>query len=321
MPGLETLHFLRPAWLWAAIPLLAILVAAARQSPQVQWRRIIAPHLLEHLIVRPPGRFRMTPLMLFAVTSIICVVAVAGPTWHQEPSPFTEDRAPLVVALELTPRMLVADLQPSRLERAKQKIRDLAALRQGSRTGLVAWAGTAHLVVPLSDDPAAIGAFVADLDPGLMPIDGLEPTAALDRAAALLDRDGTPGTVLFVTAGIPERSLPELTAFSSERHDQIQVLAVATESGGLAPDGTRSALDRGALQAVADGAGAVVTLATVDASDVERVARRAQRHLEAAQREDNQGRWRDEGWWLVWPVALLTALWFRRGWSIRWEIG
>jgi Ca-activated chloride channel family protein len=64
-----------------------------------------------------------------------------------------------------------------------------------------------------------------------------------------------------------------------------------------------------------------VTLATVDASDVERVARRAQRHLEAAQREDNQGRWRDEGWWLVWPVALLTALWFRRGWSIRWEIG
>ena len=321
IPGLERLHLLRPEWLWAVVPLVAILVAAARQSAQVRWKRIIAPHLLEHLLVRPEGRFRASPLTLFAGTGLAATLALAGPTWRQEPSPFSEDRAPLVVALELTPRMLATDLQPSRLERAKQKIRDLAELRRGARTGLVVWAGTAHLVVPLSDDPAAIEAFVADLDPSLMPAVGLEPSAALERAAELLDRDGTPGTVLFVAAGIPERAVADLVEFSAERRDQLQVLAMATQAGGMTPDGTRSALDRSALQVVSDQTGAVITLATVDASDVERVARRAQRHLETAQQEDDEGRWRDEGWWLVWPVALVTALWFRRGWSIRWETG
>ena len=58
-----------------------------------------------------------------------------------------------VIALDLSATMNAVDVQPSRLERAKQKIRDLLALRSGARTALVAYAGSAHTVLPLSDDP------------------------------------------------------------------------------------------------------------------------------------------------------------------------
>lgn len=61
---------------------------------------------------------------------------MAGPTRRCEQPPFTEDKAPLVVALDLSRDMDAIDVQPTRLERAKLKIRDLMKVRQGSRTAL-----------------------------------------------------------------------------------------------------------------------------------------------------------------------------------------
>ena len=56
---------------------------------------------------------------------------MAGPAWREQDSPFTEDAAALVIVLEVTPSMRTTDVQPSRLERAVQKIHDLLAARRG----------------------------------------------------------------------------------------------------------------------------------------------------------------------------------------------
>ena len=69
---------------------------------------------------------------------MIASLALAGPTWKREPTPFSEDQAPLVIALDVSSSMEMTDIQPSRLQRAQQKVRDLLALRSGARplTGL-----------------------------------------------------------------------------------------------------------------------------------------------------------------------------------------
>ncbi len=59
---------------------------------------------------------------------------------------FVEDRAPLMIVLALSSSMDQPDVAPTRLERAKQKVSDLIAARAGARSGLIAYAGTAHLV-------------------------------------------------------------------------------------------------------------------------------------------------------------------------------
>ena len=99
---------------------------------------------------------------------LICL-ALAGPTWQREPAPFADDTAALVIVVEVTPTMLAQDVQPSRLERAALKIHDLLALRRGSVTALVAYAGSAHLVLPLTQDGDLITEFAAQLDPSIMP--------------------------------------------------------------------------------------------------------------------------------------------------------
>jgi hypothetical protein len=69
---------------------------------------------------------------------MLMALAAAGPAWRPAPSPFVTETAPLVVALDLSPSMTETDVEPSRLERAKQKVRDLIVLRAGGRVGLVA---------------------------------------------------------------------------------------------------------------------------------------------------------------------------------------
>jgi Ca-activated chloride channel family protein len=51
------------------------------------------------------------------------------------------------------------------------------------------------------------------------------------------------------------------------------------------------------------------------------VQRRVQSHLKTAQEKNPQTRWVEEGYWLVLPIAVLAALWFRKGWTVQWSGG
>ncbi|MEN8165290.1 MAG: VWA domain-containing protein [Acidobacteriota bacterium] len=321
MNSLTAFHFLRPEVFWLVIPVVLILIVLQRRgSVEAKWRGVIAPHLLEHLIVRPQRRWRLRPIHLLGLALVVAVCAAAGPTWRQEQSPLTQDTAPLVIALDLSDTMLVEDVQPSRLERAKQKIIDILETRAGAKTALVVYAGSAHLVLPLTDDPGVLETYVEDLGPSIMPKPGSDPAAALAAAEAMLADEKAPGTIVFVTSGVGVASVPAFRSHEDAFRDQVLVLAVATTAGGPIP-GTKnfSSLDREGLEALTSATGVRVVGVTPDTEDVETISRRIAAHLTAVQNDDNEGRWRDDGWLLVWPLAVITVLWFRRGWLVQWE--
>ena len=313
-------HFLRPWWLLMLLPVLLVWLGLRfQESAAWKWRAVIAPHLLEHLVVTPAGRARVRPLHLLTLLMVIGSIALAGPSWRREPPPFAKDTAPLVLALDLSASMLVGDIQPTRLERAKQKAADILAGRSGARTALLAYAGSAHMVLPFTDDPKAIEHYLSSLVPELMPVPGKDAATALALAQQMLAAEETPGTILFLTDGIEEASQPAFREHRQTSRDQLAFLAVATERGGADEAGIVHRLDRAGLESLAADSGGFLTLVTVDDTDVERLERRIASHLTEVQQEDQEGRWRDEGYWLVFPVALLGLAWFRRGWSIQWE--
>jgi Ca-activated chloride channel family protein len=292
---------------------------------------MIAPHLLEHLMVGNEGGEWLRPQGLITALMVVAALGVAGPTWEREVPPFAEDTAPLVIALEMSMTMNATDVQPTRLERGKQKIRDLLERRSGARTALIAYAGSAHSVLPLSDDSSLFETFLDALATEVMPVNGNDPVAALRLAEGVLGRETEAGSILFITDGISSEAAPSFAEHQRESDDEILVLAVGTSAGGpIRLDETRFAtdangqrimasLDREGLQAL-EAAGIFVTSTTVDDADISRVERRVQSNLRRVEQENPSGRWRDFGYFFAIPAVLLGLVWFRRGWTVRWNV-
>ena len=85
-----------------------------------------------------------------------------------------------------------------------------------------------------------------------------------------------------------------------------------SESGGR----LETSIDGAVLRRMENEAGIPVTRMTSSDDDVQRLVRTIESNL--AQADDPNAQWRDEGWWLLWPAALLALTWFRRGWTMRW---
>jgi Ca-activated chloride channel family protein len=227
----------------------------------------------------------------------------------------------MVIALELTGSMAALDQPPSRLERAKHKIRDLLALRQGARTAVIGYAGSAHAVLQLTDDTALIELYLDALSTEVMPLTGDRPDLAVALARQMLATETAAGTVLFMTDGIDRSHATRFESVFTGSADQLLILALGTADGGLlvGADGPAPPVDRAGIDTVARAAGGWATAASVDQSDVAALDRRIRRHLVNAIGDDEDLQWRDAGYALVWPLALLSLAWFRRGWTIQWR--
>lgn len=316
MSELEAFHFLRPAWLLLLLPGAAIVASMLRrQDPATAWRGVIEPTLLEHLVVRgETRRGRMRPALVMAAAWMLGIVALAGPAWEKEPNPLTEDQSALFVVLKVTPDMLAEDIQPTRLRRAAQKIGDLLALRPGARAGLIAYAGSAHLVMPLTSDPDVISFFAADLAPDLMPVEGDEPVEALAMAGRRLRDSGLPGSIVLVADSVDPSFVDDIESLHEEGEVDIHIYGVAAGPDVVPPPGSppAPALDEDAMRSVAAAGGGSLVLITPDDGDVRQLAARVERSIASAPVQEGE-RWKDAGYFLIWPLILILLPAFRRG--------
>ena len=321
-------HFLRPWWLLAVLAALLLVWLLDRQADmRARWKNLIAPNLLDHLLIER-GRTRgLRPVHLIAGLLALSAIAAAGPTWEKERPPFVEDRAPLAIAIDLGPTMDATDISPSRLERVKLKVQDIMERRKGARTALFAYAGSAHMVLPLTDDAALIATYLTALSPGLMPVKGKDTAKALNVIEKALADETAPGTILFMTDGVERTAFPAFSGYKG-RND-LMVLGVGTAEGGPVKTGNgeyltdasgarvQAKLDVDTLKALQSASSVQVATVTLDDADIDWIVHRIQ-SVFTQKTDEGLQRWRDFGWYLTFPIALLTMLTFRRGHKIHW---
>ena len=316
MIALELFHFLRPGWLLLLAPAgLVVWSILRRQDPMRSWKAVIAPGLLEHLAVRRDSqRSRLRPVVLLAAAWFTGILAVAGPSWEKEPTPFTEDLAALFIVLKVTPEMLAEDIQPSRLQRAAQKISDLLALRPGTSTGLVAYAGSAHLVMPLTSDPEVIRFFASELKPDVMPVPGDDPEAAVALAQRRLQESGLPGSIVLIADYIDPSAAPGLAVKGGA---DVHILAMAGGADVVAPPDSPPApsLDLDAMKLAAKAGGGSLVRVTPDETDVQQLNADIEHSIAAAPAQEGE-RWKDAGYYLLFLLLLLVIPFFRKGGAV-----
>ncbi|MCY1491729.1 von Willebrand factor type A domain protein [compost metagenome] len=327
---LGAFHFLRPLWLLLILPGLLLPVAWSRSRDPSRLASNIAPHLLKHLLVTPSDAHRLRPVHLLAALLVIGGVAAAGPTWEQDRPDFLENRAPLILAVDLSPSMDASDVPPSRLEAAKHKLHDLIQRRAGARTALIAYAGTAHLVLPISDDPALLDSFLQALSTGLIDSAGKDVLAVIDQAERLLAAEHSAGTLVLLSDGADASQFEAIGKRLDGSALQVLVLAVGSRDGGMLRDAKGQprldasgrpllgAFDADALARLAEAADAPLGSLTLNDDDLDWIELHAQQHLQAASGDEQQVHWKDAGYWLCWPLLLLAFFCVRRGWSVNW---
>lgn len=329
--NLSDFHFLRPAWLLLALA-AALLPVLWRRSRDLQ-RRLrgnIAAHLLPHLLITPQDHQRLRPVHLLCALLILGAIAAAGPTWEQDRPDFLENRAPLILAVDLSPSMDASDVQPTRMEAAKHKIHALIQRRAGARTALIAYAGSAHLVLPPTDDPALLDTFIQALGTGLIDKPGKDVGAVIEQAKRLLSAEKTPGSLLLITDGADTAQLDGLGEHLRGSPLQVLVLAVGNEDGGIIRDSggqPRSdangrpelgSFDQAAIKQLASALDAPLGSLTLNDDDLDWIELHAQQHFQSASAEQRELHWKDAGYWLCWPLLLLALFSVRKGWSVNW---
>ena len=331
---MSTFHFIRPLWFLALPPLLGLLgllwLLWHRRLRSRSWQQVCDPALLPHLLLGRSQRRANWPLLLMLVAVLTVVTALAGPTWRQLPQPLFRQQSALVICLDLSRSMLAADLKPSRLVRARLKIQDILHQRLEGQTALVAFAGDAFAITPLTEDQRTIESLLGSLEPSLMPVQGSAPDRALKLGAELLLQAGLKhGTLLLVT----DEDRPGLAEEAADRLRQqglkLQVLGIGSPEGAPIPlpeggfykdrDGNLvlPGLKEPGLRQLAKIGGGAYRRISIDDSDFHALlADLDSQRLDRAEATQNRlgDRWEEAGVWLLWLLVFPAAGAFRRGW-------
>ena len=227
MTWLSNFHFIRPYGLLLVAAVIVVWwFVKKRKDPMRAMRGVIEPELLDAMTTNQSASQTRKDLA-WLVTWVVAAIAIAGPTWKPEPSPFADDPVPVMVLLKASESMQQSDLVPDRMERARLKVVDLVEQRKGQPVGLIAWSGTAHLVLPPTRDTTVVATMATEISPAIMPKAGDDLVKAIELAEETLGEDG--GSIVVVADTITQGSEQQLAKFKSTRQLRIEILGIARE--------------------------------------------------------------------------------------------
>ncbi|WP_019027410.1 VWA domain-containing protein [Colwellia piezophila] len=323
--SMQHFHFLRPYWLLAFLMIFYIIRAfSLRDDSLAQWRSLMSPEVLAHLTVSGNNNHWLSPQKMSLILAVPLCIVLMGPTWQQQESPFSENNAPLIIALDVSKTMEQADVQPSRLLRAKQKIIELLELRGDSKTALIAFSGSAHVVMPITNDREMIRHFLDALDAKVMPVSGKLPETIIPLLDNLLSITNVPGTVLLVGDGATSNTVSAFKNYFATKSAQLIIWGIG--KSGLSKDKNEQLntelnnliipLQLEQLKALSEHSNGRLILMSDDNSDVKRVNNYIKHNLVIV--DDNSRPWHDSGYPLLFVVAGIFLFWFRKGWTLQW---
>lgn len=322
-------HWLRPYWLLLLLPLGWLLWQLwHREKRSGRWQLLLPAAFHTTLLSGGQGRASRLPWIVLGLAWLLALLALLGPSWQRLEQSNLKPADPLVVLLELTPQMLAGDTAPNRLELAKRKLLDLLQARRDAQTAIVVFAGSAHTLVPLSDDLATSRNLLESLKPSIMPEPGRRADLAVSKALELLEQGGQgQGRLLLIGSALDEQEQQGIRQALEERDERLHMLGIGSAQGApiLQQDGSF----------LKDRHGAIL-IPRLDSAGLSRFIQELGGRYRQASRDDRDLQdldlldrpqqlrdggeparlhaWADQGHWLLLPLLLLAACAGRRGW-------
>ncbi|MBD8680592.1 VWA domain-containing protein [Pseudomonas sp. CFBP 13719] len=322
-------HWFRPWWLLAWPALVWLLWQLwHRQKRAGRWQLLLPRHFHGVLLDGGSGRQSKAPWIVLGLAWLLTAVALLGPSWQRIEQPGRTVVDPLVVVLALSPEMLATDVAPNRLEQARRKLLDLLDARRDAQTAIIVYAGSAHVLVPLSDDLGTSRNLLEAIKPSIMPVEGQRADLGVQRALDLLDQaEQGQGRILLLASQLSDAERRGIAQRLDQHSPQLLILGIGTrdgapvkqENGDFLKDEQGAIrlprLDSVGLRSFAADVGGLYRQARLDDLDLRNLGLLDRPTVLRGNGKTQQlDSWADQGHWLLLPLLLLAALAGRRGW-------
>ncbi len=239
------MKFGTPLHLWALL-LVPALVALFWWAHGVRRRKLhefLAPLLAARLTPSVSTQRRIVKEGMITAALAIVLLAAARPQWGYTWEKLERRGIELVIVLDTSRSMAVADVTPNRLWVAQSLVRRIAAALPGHRVALVQAEGTGVVLAPLTTDTAVLDLPLDGLEAGPAPVPGTRLEPALERALALYLEGGHQHRALVVLSDgeVHGEALGAVARKLEETGVAVHAVAVGTATGGPVPVGDPSA--------------------------------------------------------------------------------
>jgi Ca-activated chloride channel family protein len=226
-----------------AVLLPAFIVWLLRRSDaqrRARLARLGDPTIVARLL--PPAAMQSPKWRIarLGIAGALIGIGVAGPRWGTEQTIVRARGLDLVFALDASLSMMGTDARPNRLGEMKQEVRRLRAMSRGDRVGLIAFAGRAYVLSPLTIDAGALDLFLDNLDPSVVGQAGSSLAKAIHNGVnlLLLTKTGADRALIVMSDGEAFEPVEEVVAEARRAGQQgihLVTVGFGTEEGSRIP--------------------------------------------------------------------------------------
>lgn len=229
-------HF-ATTWLALAAPAAGAALFAGLRWTELRRRRGLAAFAAERLLARLTAGYsatrRLTKDIALALAAALLLAALAGPRWGRETTEAKAAAEDVVFVLDVSKSMLVADMRPNRLARAKASIGNFIRRKGTGSVGLVAFSGSGFLQCPLTRDYDAFFRTLEETDTASIQVPGTDLGRALTEAELAFAPNRNRKLVIILTDGEDLEAGGVDTAKKLARQGLVvHTVGVGTPAGG-----------------------------------------------------------------------------------------
>lgn len=194
------MHFSNPSalWLLALLVPFVFLIISSRRLRNRRLADFFSSRARSRMVVRGGREMDIFKSLLLTLSLAFLILALAGPEWGERFEPLEVRGTEMVFLLDTSRSMAAADLQPSRLESARQLIITAADTLVTDYVSLINFAGRAVVQCPLTVDYEAFKLMVQASDISPAEEQGTNLAAALDLALKMLDEESKAQRVMIL---------------------------------------------------------------------------------------------------------------------------
>lgn len=164
------------------IPVLYLVFRIGMGMARKKMRRFGEAGVIGRLMPDVSGPRPGIKFILYLLATSFVILAMARPQFGTKLQEMKRKGIEIIIALDVSNSMMAQDIEPNRLEKAKQAISRMVDRLRDDRIGLIVFAGRAYTQIPVTNDYASAKMFLSSISPGVVPVQGTSISSAIELA-------------------------------------------------------------------------------------------------------------------------------------------